>query len=223
MGVFKNVHKLPVAASDLGDGGFPRRLLGPPVNERIPESCPAYCKANEPRNAGRYRQPLAHLFVVLASPQDDAADFVATAPVGSCHNLLAVLAAVQSLDLPDVRLHPSGLELLNGPDHQPRAQLPVVGLLVTLELLELRLLRRHQQLEHKQPAALAMQVVRQPLQPGCLPAVERLVALRVVAHQHLTEGGVESLNMFGEVLAVLELKLLLPALLGGTCAYVTLR
>src|SRR5215472_16137534 len=84
MGVFKNVHKLPVAAGDLGDGGFPRRLLGPPVNERIPESCPAYCKANEPRNAGRYRQPLAHLFVVLASPQDDAADFVATAPVGSC-------------------------------------------------------------------------------------------------------------------------------------------
>src|SRR5438034_1876111 len=73
---FKDVHKLPVAAGDLGHSVLPRDLLGAPVNERLPEVRPAHSEADEPRDTGRRRQPFAHLFVVLAAAQNDAADFV---------------------------------------------------------------------------------------------------------------------------------------------------
>ena len=76
----------------------------------------------------------------------------------------------------------SVLELPNRVDHQSRAKLQVVGFLVALELIQLRLLRRYQKFKHKQAAALVMQVVRQPLQAGRLPAVQHLIPLRVVAH-----------------------------------------
>src|SRR5262249_1190931 len=85
--------------------------------------------------------------------------------------------------------------------------------LVALDPLQLRLLRRHQQLEHVQPLA-AVQVVRQPLQPRRLPLVQGLLPLGVVTHQHLAEGRVHRLDVFGEVLAVLEIELVLAALLG---------
>ena len=93
-------------------------------------------------------------------------------------------------------------------------QLQIVGLLVALQLVELRLLGGHQQLEHEAALALAVQIVGQPLQPGGLRLVQRLVALGVVAHQHLAEGRVEGLDVLGEILAVLEVELVLPALLG---------
>ncbi len=61
-----------------------------------------------------------------------------------------------------------------------------------------------------------MQVVGQPFQAGRLPLVQGLVALGVVAHEHLAEGRVHRFDVLGEVLAVLEIELVLPALLGGT-------
>ena len=68
-----------------------------------------------------------------------------------------------------------------------------------------------------------MQVVRQPLQASRLPTVQRLIALRVVAHQHLAEGWVEGLDVCGEALAVLEVELLLSTLLRGARRHVALR
>src|SRR5262249_60061075 len=106
-----------------------------------------------------------------ATPQGHAPDFAESAPMRGGHNLRAVLAAVQSLDLTHVRLYLCVLELLDALDHKPRAQLQIVGLLVALKLFKLRPLRRYQQLEHKQAATLTMQIVRQPLQPSRLPAV----------------------------------------------------
>src|SRR5262245_6894433 len=55
------------------------------------------------------------------------------------------------------------------------------------------------------------------MQAPCLPLIESLVALRVVAYQNLAESGVESFDVRGEFLAVLKLELFLPALLGRTC------
>src|SRR5258708_40148764 len=49
-----------------------------------------------------------------------------------------------------------------------------------------------------------------------LSAVQRCITLRVVAHEHLAKGRLEGLDVPGEVLAILELELVLPALLGGT-------
>src|SRR5262249_7727620 len=126
-------------------------------------------------------------------------------------------------DLPHVRLYLCVLELLDALGHKPRAQLQIVGLLVALKLFKLRLLRRYQQLEHKQAATLIMQVVRQPLQPSRLPAVYCLVALGVVAPQKLAERRSEGLDALGEVLAVLEIELLLPALFGRAGGYVAPR
>src|SRR5215831_14473364 len=171
MSFFKSVHKLPIAAGHLSHSGLPRGLLITPEHKRLPEVGPTHGEADEAWYSGRRRQPFAHLFVVFATPQDDAADFVATAPTRGRHNLRAILAAVQPLDLPHVRLYLCVLELLDALDHKPGAQLQVVGLLVALKLFKLRLLRRYQQLEHKQAATLTMQVVRQPLQPSRLPAV----------------------------------------------------
>ena len=96
-----------------------------------------------------------------------------------------------------------------------RAKFQVVGFLVALDLVELRLFRRHQQLKHEQAAILAVQIVGQPLQSGRLPAVQGPIALRVVAHQHLAKGRVKGFDVLGEILAVFEFELLLPALLGG--------
>src|SRR4029450_323551 len=42
-----------------------------------------------------------------------------------------------------------------------------------------------------------------------------LMRLRVIAHQHLAEGRMKSFDMFGKVLAVLEVEFVLTALLSG--------
>src|SRR5215471_3846027 len=223
MRFFKNVHKLPIAARHLCHSLLPRRLLVPPVDERLPEVGPTHSEADETRNSSRCCQPLANFCLVLTPPQDDATDFAATASARSRYNLRAVLAAVQSLDFPHVRLHLSVLKPPDSLDHQPRSQLQVVSLLVAFELLQLRLLRRHQQLEHQRAATFATtQVVREPLQAGCLAAIESLVALGVVAHQYLAEGRLEELDVLGEVLAVFKVELLLPALLCRAGGRVTL-
>src|SRR5215475_2914980 len=114
---FKNVHKLPIAAGYFCHSLLPRRLLVPPVDERLPEVGPTHSEADETRNSGRCSQPLANFCLVLTPPQDDAADFAATASARSGYNLRAVLAAVQSLDFPHVRLHLSVLELPDSLDH----------------------------------------------------------------------------------------------------------
>src|SRR5439155_8043530 len=101
---FKDVHKLPVAAGDLGHSGLPRGLLDAPVNERFPEGRPPHSEADESRYHGRRRQPCAHLFVVLATAQDDAAHLVASALPRRSHHFLAVRSAIEPLDFPDVRL-----------------------------------------------------------------------------------------------------------------------
>src|SRR5215468_2085719 len=171
MSFFKSVHKLAIAAGHLIHRGLPRRLLVAPVDKWLPEVGPTHGETDKAWHAGRRRQPFAHLFVVFSTPQDDAADFVATTLTHGRHNLRAVLAAVQPLDLPHVRLYLCVLKLLDALDHKSRAQLAIVGLLVALELFKLRLLRRYQQLEHKQTATFTMQVVRQPLQANRLPPV----------------------------------------------------
>jgi hypothetical protein len=102
--VLKNVHKLPVAVSDLGHSGLPRDLLVPPSNERLPEVRAANSETYEPRHSGRRHQLFAHLFVVLAAAQDDAADFVTAGLPRSSNNFPAVLTAIESLDLPDIWL-----------------------------------------------------------------------------------------------------------------------
>src|SRR5262245_25344450 len=222
-GALKNVHELPVSTLNLGHGGLARYLLRPQFNERVPETGPAHGKTDEPWNAGRSRQPLAHLFVIFASAQNDATHFIPVAAPRCGHNLFAVLTAIEPLYLPHIRFNPSVLQLMNGQDHKSRTKLKVVPLLISLDPIKLRLLRRNQQLEHESAATLGAQVFGQTFQAGSLPPVQTLIALGVVADQHLAEGGIKGLNVFGEVIAVFELELLLSALLDGVCERVTAR
>ena len=88
----------------------------------------------------------------------------------------------------------------------------VVALLVAADTLELIRLGWHQQLE-EELAVVLVEPVGEPLQLLCLAPVHLLVALGVVAHEHLREIGVELLDVGAEVLAVLEVELVLPGLL----------
>ena len=78
--------------------------------------------------------------------------------------------------------------------------------------IELCFLGRHQELEQELAIAFA-QPGRQTFQPLRLAAVHLGVAVGVVADQDLGEVGVVALDMRPEVLAVLEVELVLPALL----------
>ncbi len=87
------------------------------------------------------------LAVVLAAAQDDAADLVPAMRPSRRDYSFAILAAVQSLDLPDVRLHSRRLQFLDRLHHQTRTQFEVVGPLVSMNAVELEFLGRNQQLD----------------------------------------------------------------------------
>src|SRR6267143_1716637 len=164
---FKYVHKLPITAGNFGRSRVSRHLPGPPVNERLPEDCAAHREADESRDSGRRHQPFTHLFVVFAATQNDAADFVTPALSSSIHDFLAVFATIESFNLPNVWLHVSILELLDGLDHQSRAKLKVVDFLVAFDAIELRFLRRYDELKQKLAATLlTIEVFREPAQPS---------------------------------------------------------
>jgi len=94
-------------------------------------------EADESRDSGRLHQPFTHLFVVFAATQNDATDFVTASLSRNSHDFLAVFATIESLNLPNVWLHVSILELLDGLDHQSRTKLKVVGFLVAFDAIEL--------------------------------------------------------------------------------------
>src|SRR5256885_422916 len=126
----------------------------------------------------------------------------------------AVLRAIEAFDLPDVGLDPRILERVDRVDHVARPARPVVRALVAVELFELRLLRWHEELEHEL-SPRAVQVLGQVAQPSRLTVVHRGVALRVVAHEDLAEGGRERLDVARVIVAVLEIELVLATLLRG--------
>src|SRR5438876_3955995 len=143
LGSLEDVHELAVSTRDLGDGVFACAVLGPPLDERLPEVRPPDGEADEPGDAGCRREPLAHLLVVLAPSQDNAAHPGPATPARGGHDPLAVLAPVEPFDLPDVRLDLGILELLDRLDHQPRTEHGIVGLRVPMEAVELRAVRGH--------------------------------------------------------------------------------
>src|SRR5882724_3670727 len=140
--VLENSNQFAVAARDLRDGGFTCDLLRPKVDQRVPENRTANGKTDKPLNAGCDSQPLAHFLLVLAAAQNNAADVFPPATARDGHNVLAVLVAVEPLDLPDIRFNPCVLKLQNGLGHQCGTEVQIVGFLVAFEVVELCLLRR---------------------------------------------------------------------------------
>ena len=75
-------------------------------------------------------------------------------------------------------------------------------------------LRRDEELEEEAEAA-CVEPVAEPSQPLGLSPVQLGVAARVVADEHLRVGRVEGGDVLAEVVAVLEVELVLAALLDG--------
>jgi len=122
----------PDSGGNFGRSGVSRHLPGPPVNERLPEDCAAHAKPMNPGLRPRH-QPFTHLLVVFAATRM-MQPTLSRRLSSSIHDFLAVFATIESFNLPNVWLHVSILELLDGPDHQSRAKLKVVGFLVALTL-----------------------------------------------------------------------------------------
>ncbi len=210
--VFEHVDPLLKLVGNHLDAGLTRGLVGAEIDDRLQERRAADGKADEARHGGGDAEPLDDLLLVLAAAQHNRADAIATVAAYCLDDLHAVFAAVQPFDLPDVRLDAEVLNFADRTDHQAGAHLQIVRLLAA-GLLELVGLGGHQHLEHVQPVVL-MQVVGQPLQSLELPAVELSVALGIVAHQHLGEGWIELLDVFGKVIAILKVEFVLAALFG---------
>src|SRR5215472_13078752 len=94
--LFKDVHKLAVAARHLRHGSLACCLSGTIADERLPAVGPTHREADKPRNSCRCCKPFANLGVVFAAPEDDASNLIMASPVGCRHNFLAVLAAIES-------------------------------------------------------------------------------------------------------------------------------
>src|SRR6202040_737392 len=158
------------------------------------------------------RKPVSHLLIVLAAAENDATDPIAAGHPGRRYNLLAIVAPIETLNLPQIRFDTGVLELVDGFDHQARPHLAIIDLLIALELVEPRLLRRHKELEHEPTEVLVGEIIGQTLQSSRLFFVQRAIALRIVAHQDLAEGRLENFNMAPEILAIFEIELLLSTL-----------
>ena len=97
--------------------------------------------------------------------------------------------------------------------HQLGAQLGVVAVGVAADGLQLGVLGRDEQLE-EELAVVGVQPVRELLQALGLALVHLGVAVRVVTDEHLGGEQVVLLDVGGEVVAVLEVELVLAGLLG---------
>src|SRR5438552_3908510 len=111
--LLKQIYPLAIVGCDPGDRLLARELLAAEIDARIPKGGAADGEPNEAGDRCRRGQPLTHLLVVLAAPQDDAADVGTPAALGRRDHLDAVLLAIQALDLPDVGLNSHVLELVN--------------------------------------------------------------------------------------------------------------
>src|SRR5262245_52047843 len=187
MGFGENIHPLPVTPGDLGDRSLPRALFFFPGKQRLPKGCSSDREADEAWHAGGRSEPDMDMLLVLTPAENDAAHVAAPVSAGGFSHACAILATVQSLDLPDVRFDTRLLELSDGAYHQRRPLFEVVAPVVAIDPLQLRWRRRYEQLEHILPRG-AVQVTRQLPQPSRLARVHVLVTLRVVADQNLAEG-----------------------------------
>ena len=115
--MFKDFDELPVAPGNFRHSGFARSFFGKNVNERIPKNRSADGEADEPFNASRRRQPLAHSLIVFSTSKNDASNFVPPAAMCCGHDLFAVSMTIESLDLPDIGLNARVLQLLDRLNH----------------------------------------------------------------------------------------------------------
>src|SRR5947207_11039117 len=71
---FENLCEFPEPIGDFRYRDVPADLSVPPLNEWLPETCPAHGEADKTRRGGSRPQPEANLQLVLTTPENDATD-----------------------------------------------------------------------------------------------------------------------------------------------------
>src|SRR5206468_11259192 len=102
------------------------------------------CETDETLDSSGRRQPLALLLIIFAATEYVATNSIPSIAVRGGHDLFTVIAMIESLNFPDIRLDARVLHLSDSLNHQPRTKIQVVSFTVSLEPVELHLLRRHQ-------------------------------------------------------------------------------
>ena len=97
----------------------------------------------------------------------------------------------------------------------------IVGFFVPAQTLKLFGFRWHEEFKHQATLAVLAEIVGEFLQTGSLALIQMGIALGIIAHQHLTEGGANRLNMSRKVGPILEIKLLLATFFRRTSGDIT--
>src|SRR5688500_17972029 len=118
-----HLHEAKVFLGDLARRGVALEVAVLEALERVPPDRAADGEAGVALHGGALAQPVVDLVVVGPPTQYHADHAVAPVAATGLHDLLAVLTAVDSLDLPDVRLDAGVLELLDRATHQLGTQL----------------------------------------------------------------------------------------------------
>src|SRR4029079_16196649 len=150
---------------------------------RIPDLVRPDTDPDEAVDGRRDLEPVPHLVFICAVTQHNAADFLA--PIAPCQldEALAVINAIEPFDLPDIRLNSGVLQRANGIEHKCRPDVSIVSFCAP-DTIELRVRRRHQELEHELLTGCSA-VLRQSPESRRLTLVERSITFGVVAHQSL--------------------------------------
>ena len=118
--VFEDRRPLAEALRDFGHGDLSIDRVRSPFDYGIQPRRPADRKTDEALNAGRDRQPAHHGLLVRPSAEDDAPDCRAAAAPGGFDDPLALIAPIEPLDFPDIRLDPGVLKRADCVDHERR-------------------------------------------------------------------------------------------------------
>ena len=102
--------------------GVSRRAIGEwegglNIDQGLPETRSPDGKPDEPGNARRCLQPLLDPFSLCTASQHNETHGVPSTPPSHLFHLDSLFPAIKPFDLPDIRLHPGGLQRLDGLHH----------------------------------------------------------------------------------------------------------
>ncbi len=175
---------------DLLDGLRAVYFIGAEIDDGLQEAGAADSEADEAGDGCGNAEPVEDFLFVFAPAEDDACGVVATAFRGGGDDGLAVFAAVEAFDFPDVGIDAGVLQGADGGSHEGRAQGLVVGSFVIIEGGELFFFGRDEQLEHEEAFGFG-EIIGDGAEALGLAGVHCGVAFGVVADEDLDEGWIE--------------------------------
>src|SRR5678815_3402176 len=113
----KNGDPLTVAMCHTGHRLLSARLVRLVVGHCIPERRASDRQSDEAWHRRGGLEPLRHFLLIGTTSQDDAADIVPAAAPRRLNHALAILAAIEPFDLPDIWLDSGILHCADGLEH----------------------------------------------------------------------------------------------------------